>query len=78
MRHGTEKEMAEHVDVLIDEVVDDPHVNSFDRHFLHKVHGGDHMDRRQTRRVLNIYARVTRKRREDEREEKQFLRSISL
>lgn len=57
MKNANSDGMNVHVDELIEEVIDDPAINSNERHFLHKVRGRDHEDRRDMRKVLRIYTR---------------------
>ena len=57
MQNSNVKQADGHVDELIDEVVDDPDINSNERHFLHKIRGREHSSRRDVRKVLKIYQR---------------------
>ena len=55
MTNSNRKQSNGHVDELIEEVQDDPTLDSNERHFMHKIHGRDHTDRREMRKVLKIY-----------------------
>jgi UDP-3-O-acyl-N-acetylglucosamine deacetylase len=58
MKNNNLQQMSAHVDELIEDVEDDPILNSSERHFVHKIHGRDHTDRREVRKALKIYTKA--------------------
>jgi uncharacterized protein YneF (UPF0154 family) len=62
MHNPNQQQTDVHVDELIDEVADDPSLNSHEQHFMRSQRGRKHSDRRAVRKILKIYVKSSQER----------------